>query len=125
MFLLLIIPFNQHILLSILGSLILFSSFPPAKRIGPTSSWDDICEAASSPVARVPCLHFSRFSIVPFSLLSLGKPVEKALFKGPNVWGFLNCTVLYLYHRYLPAKMEFFRWLLLLHKSSMRLVADR
>ena len=44
MFLLLIIPFNQHILLSILGSLILFSSFPPAKRIGPTSSWDDICE---------------------------------------------------------------------------------
>ena len=39
----------------------------------------------------------------------LEKPVEKALFKGPNAWGFLTCTVvLYLYHRYLPAKMEFF-----------------
>ena len=109
-----------------LESSVLFSSFPPAKRIGRTSSWKDICEDASSPVARVACLHFSRFSIVLFSLLSLGKPVEKALFKGPIVWRFLNCTVvLYLYRRYLPAKMEFFWWLLLLHKSCMRLVADR
>ena len=56
----------------------------------------------------------------------LGKPVEKALFKGPNAPRFLNFTVvLYLYHRYLPAKMELFWWLLLLHKSCMRLVADR
>ena len=56
----------------------------------------------------------------------LEKAVEKALFKGPNAWGFLNCTVvLYLYHRYLPAKMELFWWLLLLHKSSMCLMAYR
>ena len=97
-----------------------FSSFPPAKRIGRTRSWNDLCEAASSPVARVACLHFSRFSIIPLSLLSLGKAC------GPNAWEFLNCTVvLYLYHRYLPAEMELFWWLLLLHKSCMRLVADR
>ena len=60
-----------------LASSVLFSSFPPAKRIGRTSSWDDVCEAASSPVARVACLHFSRFSIVPLSLLSLGKACGK------------------------------------------------
>ena len=103
-----------------LASSVLFSSFPPAKRIGRKSSWDDFCEATSSPVVRVACLHFSRFSIIPFSLLSLRKAC------GPNVWGFLNCTVvLYLYHRYLPAEMELFWGLLLLHKSCMRLVADR
>ena len=34
-------------------------------------------------------------------------------------------VVLNLCHRYLPAKMELFWWLLLLHKSCMRLVADR
>ena len=100
---------------------LLFSSFPPARRIGRTSSWDDVYEAVTTPVARVACLHFSCFSInVPFSLLNLGKAC------GPNVWWFLNCTVvLYLCHRYLPAKMELFWWLLLLHKSCMRLVADR
>ena len=107
MFLLLIIP-------------VWFSSFRPTKRIGRTRSWNDLWEAASSPVARVACLHFSRFSIIPFSLLSLGKAC------GPNAWEFLNCTVvLYLYHRYLPAEMELFWGLLLLHKSCMRLVADR
>ena len=37
----------------------------------------------------------------------------------------LLTDVLYLYHRYLPARLELFRWLLLLHKSSMRLVVDR
>ena len=66
-----------------LASSVLFSSFPPAKRIGLTSSWDDLCEVASSPVASVACLHFLRFSIVLFSL-RLGKDLEKALFKGPN-----------------------------------------
>ena len=66
----------------------------------------------------------SRLFCSPYQ--ALGKPVEKALFKRPNVWRFLNCTVVfYLYHRYLPAKMELFWWLLLLHKSCMRLVADR
>ena len=123
MFLLLIIPCTKY---SQFGVISLIFLFPPIQCIDRTSNWNDVCEAASSPVARVACLHFSRFSIVPFSLLSLGKPVEKALFKGPNVWRFLNCTVvLYRYHRYLPAKMELFWWLLLLHKSCMRLVADR
>ena len=70
------------------------------------------------------------FALLDCSVLAsykgLEKAVEKALFKGPNAWGFVNCTVvLYLYHRYLLAKMESFWWLLLLHKSSMRLVADR
>ena len=66
----------------------------------------------------------SRLFCSPYQ--ALGKPVEKSLFKRPNVWRFLNCTVVfYLYHRYLPAKMELFWWLLLLHKSCMRLVADR
>ena len=56
-----------------LASSVLFSSFPPAKRIGHTSSWNDACKAPSSPVARVACLHFSHFSIVLFFLLCLGK----------------------------------------------------
>ena len=64
MFLLMIIPCTKC---SQSGVVSFFSFLPPAKRIGRTSSWDDVCEAASSPVARVACLHFSRFSIVPFS----------------------------------------------------------
>ena len=124
MFLLLIIPCTKCSQSVVVSLIFLFSS---CKAYRPhINSWNDVCVAVSSPVALVAGLHFSRFSIVLFSLLSLGKPVEKALFKGPNVWGFLNCTaVLYLYHRYLPAKMELFWWLLLLHKSCMRLVADR
>ena len=109
-----------------MASSVLFSSFPPAKRIGLTSSWDDVCEDASSPVALLASISCASRLFCSRFYKGLGKAVEKALLKGPKACWFLNCTVvLYLYHRYLPAKMELFWWLLLLHKSCVRLVADR
>ena len=42
-----------------------------------------------------------------------------------NILVLLTDVLLYFYHRYLPARLELFRWLLLLRKSGMRLVADR
>ena len=77
------------------------------------------------------------FRVVPFNYLTALEQSIYYIYKAFSTWSLLKesdyfpknmlvlaTEVLYLYHRYLPARLELFQWLLLLNKSSMRLMAD-